>query len=135
MAKLRHIALAVRDLEESAKFYENAFGMERVRESDVAVMMSDGVMSLALLYLPTNENTEPDERGRQFIGLHHMGFLTDDMATACAHVEAAGGTFHGHVKNVGVGEGNEAKYLDPNGIVLDVANHLHREKSWCEPDS
>lgn len=37
MTKLRHIALAVKDLQESAKFYEEAFGMKRVRESDVAV--------------------------------------------------------------------------------------------------
>jgi catechol 2,3-dioxygenase-like lactoylglutathione lyase family enzyme len=36
MAKLRHIALSVKDLQESATFYEEAFGMERVRESDVA---------------------------------------------------------------------------------------------------
>ena len=49
MAKLRHIAIAVRDLEETAKFYEEAFGLERVRQSDVAVMMSDGVVSLAIL--------------------------------------------------------------------------------------
>ena len=48
MAKLRHIALSVSDLQKSAKFYEEAFGMERVRESNVAVMLSDGVVSLAL---------------------------------------------------------------------------------------
>ena len=33
MAKLRDLALIVKDLEESAKFYENAFRMERVRQS------------------------------------------------------------------------------------------------------
>ena len=44
MAKLRHLALSVKDLEESAKFYESAFGMERVRQSDVAIMLSDGVV-------------------------------------------------------------------------------------------
>ena len=33
MGKLRHIALAVPDIGASAKFYEQAFGMKRVRES------------------------------------------------------------------------------------------------------
>ena len=36
MAKLRHIALSVKDLEASAKFYEDAFEMKRMRQSDVA---------------------------------------------------------------------------------------------------
>ena len=86
MGKLRHIALSVRDLEEAAKCYEDAFGMQRVRQSDVAVMMSDGVVSLALLHLQSNDNA-PDERGSDFIGIHHLGFLVDDMDEACATIE------------------------------------------------
>ena len=49
MAKLRHIAIAVPDIQATAKFYETSFGMHRVRESNVAVMLSDGVMSLAII--------------------------------------------------------------------------------------
>ena len=37
MAKLRHIALAVPDIQATARFYESSFGMQRVRESDHAV--------------------------------------------------------------------------------------------------
>ena len=44
MAKLRHLALSVQDLEASAKFYEDAFGMERIRQSKVAIILSDGVV-------------------------------------------------------------------------------------------
>lgn len=129
MGKLRHIALSVRDLEEAAKFYEKAFGMERVRQSDVAVMMSDGVVSLALLHLQSNDNA-PDERGSDFIGIHHLGFLVDDMDEACAAVEKAGGDYHGQVKNVGAGRQYERKYRDPNGVVFDVASKEHAESSW-----
>ena len=81
MAKLRHIALSVKDLEESAQFYESAFGMERVRQSKVAIMLYDGVVSLALLHLRSNDNA-PDERGPDYIGMHHMGFLVDDVPEA-----------------------------------------------------
>ena len=46
MAKLRHIAIACDDLEATAKFYEDVFGMERVgtSESSIAdgVYLSDG---------------------------------------------------------------------------------------------
>ena len=132
MAKLRHIALSVNDLEASAKFYEEAFGMERVRQSDVAIMMSDGVVSLALLHLRSNDNA-PDERGPDYIGLHHMGFLVDDVPGAAAEVEAAGGTYHGQILNVGDGPDYERKYRDPNGVVIDVTSKEHADASWRVP--
>ena len=117
MAKLRHIALSVKNLEASANFYEKAFGMERVRQSDVAIMLSDGVVSLALLHLQSNDNA-PDERGPDYIGLHHMGFLVDDVSESRARVEDAGGTYHGQIKNVGSGPEFERKYRDPDGVFL-----------------
>ncbi|MDA1323890.1 MAG: VOC family protein [Proteobacteria bacterium] len=132
MAKLRHLALSVKDLEASAKFYEDAFGMERVRQSKVAIMLSDGVVSLALLHLRSNDNA-PDERGPDYIGLHHMGFLVDDVPTASAAVEGAGGTYHGQILNVGKGPESERKYRDPNGIVIDVTSKEHADSSWRVP--
>ena len=132
MNKLRHIALSVKDLQESAKFYEEAFGMKRVRESNVAVMMSDGVVSLALLDLRKNDNA-PDERGPDYIGLHHMGFLVDDVPGASATVEAAGGAYHGQILNVGNGPESERKYRDPNGVVVDVTSAEHATSSWRVP--
>jgi catechol 2,3-dioxygenase-like lactoylglutathione lyase family enzyme len=132
MTKLRHIALSVKDLQESAKFYEEAFGMKRVRESNVAVMMSDGVVSLALLDLRKNDNA-PDERGPDYIGLHHMGFLVEDVLEASATVEAAGGSYHGQILNVGKGADYERKYRDPNGVVLDVTSKEHADTSWRVP--
>ncbi len=132
MPKLRHIALAVKDLQESAKFYEEAFGMRRVRESKVAVMMSDGVVSLALLDLNKNNNA-PDERGNDYVGLHHMGFMVDDVPEAAGAVEGAGGEYFGQIKNVGKGADYERKYRDPNGVVIDVTGPEHVASSWKVP--
>ncbi len=132
MAKLRHIALSVSDLQTSAKFYEEAFGMERVRESDVAVMLSDGVVSLALLCLEKNDNA-PDERGSGYRGLHHMGFLVDSVPEQSEMVEAAGGKYHGQILNVGAGEEFERKYRDPDGVVIDVSSPEHATSSWRVP--
>ncbi|MEK9847641.1 MAG: VOC family protein [Alphaproteobacteria bacterium] len=132
MAKLRHIALSVSDLQKSAKFYEEAFGMERVRESNVAVMLSDGVVSLALLSLEKNDNA-PDERGPSYRGLHHMGFLVDDVPESSQKVEAAGGRYHGQILNVGAGADFERKYRDPDGVVIDVTSPQHATSSWRVP--
>ncbi len=132
-AKLRHIAFAVNDLERSALFYENAFGLERVRQSDVAIMMTDGVMSVALLHLPTNNNTEQDERGRDFIGLHHVGFLVDDLDATCSAVEHNGGAYHGQIHNVGKGPETERKYRDPDGIIFDMVIPEHATTVWRVP--
>lgn len=132
MAKLRHIALSVKDLEASAQFYENAFDMKRVRQSDVAIMLSDGVVSLALLHLHSNDNA-PDERGPDYTGLHHMGFLVEDMTSSCDAVEAAGGTFHGQILNVGGGPQFERKYRDLDGVVIDVTSKEHADSSWKIP--
>ncbi len=132
MAKLRHIAISARDLETTAQFYEKAFNMERVRQSKVAIMLSDGVVSLAILHLRSNDNA-PDERGPDYIGLHHMGFLVDDVPTASEAVEEAGGKYHGQIQNVGDGPEFERKYRDPNGVVLDVTSKEHATSSWRVP--
>ncbi len=49
MAKLRHLAIAVKDPEKAAKFFEEAFGMTRAGNAMRGVYMSDGVMNVALL--------------------------------------------------------------------------------------
>jgi catechol 2,3-dioxygenase-like lactoylglutathione lyase family enzyme len=132
MAKLRHVALSVDDPDAAAKFYEQAFDMKRVRESKFGVMMSDGTVSLALLNLRVNDNA-PDARGADFVGIHHLGFLVDDIDETCESVEDAGGEYHGQVKSVGKGPKYERKYRDPTGVVLDVATIEHAEASWCIP--
>ena len=73
MAKLRHIAIAVSNAAEAAKFYEHAFGMQRVRESTSAVLLSDGVISLAIL-----DNKESHE-ALGASGLHHFGVIADSV--------------------------------------------------------
>src|SRR5262249_1746500 len=53
MARLRHFAVVVRDLEKSAQFYEKVFGLKRVGRDDLefasGIYLSDGVINLALL--------------------------------------------------------------------------------------
>jgi catechol-2,3-dioxygenase len=101
--------------------------MQRVRESDVAVMLSDGVISLAII--DSNRNPNADNRA----GLHHMGFLVDDLATAADRVERNGGKYFSQIKGVGDGPQSERKYRDPNGIDFDIVNADHARKVWRIP--
>eukprot|EP01036_Dinobryon_divergens_P021012 gene21012-28834_t len=77
MAKLRHIAMAVPNPEEAAKFYIKTFGMTEVgkTESPIAsgVYLTDGTINLALLNYKTDE-AAGKERGKDYVGVHHVGF-------------------------------------------------------------
>ena len=126
MAKLRHIAITVDNMEKTAQFYEQAFEMKRVRQSPVAIMMSDGIMSLAIIH-SENQNAE----GRK--GLHHIGFLVDEMEAGASRVEESGAVYHGQIKGIGNGPKEERKYRDPNGIHFDVATREHAKRVWCIP--
>jgi catechol 2,3-dioxygenase-like lactoylglutathione lyase family enzyme len=119
--KLRHIAISVSDKEKAAKFYEETFGFERVSQSPVAIRLSDGVMNITLLQFETQEDAG-DERGKDFVGLHHFGIWVDDIDAITQGIEAHGGKYHqgptGHAP-----ANAEYKFRDLNGIVFDISTH------------
>jgi catechol 2,3-dioxygenase-like lactoylglutathione lyase family enzyme len=122
MAKLRHIALVVKDLEAAATFYEKIFEMTRAFEAPGrAIYLSDGLMNLALL---NGAHATPDPRRDQTYGTHHFGFRVDDIATVEAELAAAGATYS-HDLGDAKGMNYERKWYDPEGILFDVS-----EKGW-----
>jgi catechol 2,3-dioxygenase-like lactoylglutathione lyase family enzyme len=125
MAKLRHIAMVVEEIEKTAQFYEKSFGMERVRQTDTAIGLSDGVVSLVIIH-PSNVNMKGDSRR----GLHHLGFLVDDMDQESAKVEANGAVRHGGIINSERGTETERKYRDPNGQVFDLTSPEYARDFW-----
>src|ERR1700738_5607953 len=96
MARLRHFAVMVSDLEKSAKFYADVFGLKRVGQEKLdfaaAVYLTDGVINLALLNYFGKRGSGLDD-AKNFVGAHHFGFQVDDLAAAQERIEAAGGTF------------------------------------------
>ena len=144
MGKLRHIAIAVADPDATAKFYEQAFGMQRVRESASAVMLTDGVISLAVL----NNQTSHEALGHS--GLHHVGFIADSVDETAGSAERSGAVYADKAENVAKRFANrgqmqdgeviaearaqeQRKYVDPNGIKFDIVNALHARNSWRLP--
>ena len=110
--RLRHIAIIVPDPEESAKFFEHAFGMTRAGNARRGIYMSDGVMNVALL------KTEGDEKP----GLYHFGMWVDDLDEAEKKVTAAGGSYLAG-RPTSPNSFYEAKYRDPNGVVFDLTHN------------
>ena len=125
MAKLRHIAMQVPDLEKAAEFYEKVFDMERVAHGNTpfgnALMLSDGVINLALLNFP--EGTKGQINGPDWAGLHHFGFLVDDEDKTAKAIENNGGEYFTKLPEGIPGLQAEAKYKDPNGVVFDISAH------------
>ena len=94
MARIRHIALVVKDLEKTATFYEQALGLSRSEMSEGPtarrIYMSDGEVNLALLQYKSEVGsglTNPNE----FVGIHHFGFQCDDLEKQQKQIEKAGG--------------------------------------------
>lgn len=122
MGKLRHIALYADDIEATAGFYEKAFSMERVRQLDYVITLSDGLVSLAIVDARRNAS------GRK--GLDHIGFLVDDMEAVAARLEAGGGVHCGQIARSSPDSGIERKYRDPDGLVFDIATREHARTVW-----
>ena len=119
-ARIRHIALCVKDIKDTADFYEKAFGLKRtpIHEGKTAwnCYMSDGEVNLALLQYKSEDGSGVP---KGWVGIHHFGFQCDDLPAQQKQVEAAGGEFFfdlGEPED----DGFERKFKDPNGIVFDI---------------
>ena len=128
MARLRHFAIVVRDLEKSAKFYESVFDLKRVGQETLdlaaAIYLSDGVVNLALLNY-FGKRGSGIEDAKNFVGAHHFGFQVDDLTAAQQRIEAAGGTFFFDLGKDAEKENFERKFKDPDGIIFDITH-----KGW-----
>jgi catechol 2,3-dioxygenase-like lactoylglutathione lyase family enzyme len=123
MAKLRHVAVVVRDLEKATQFYEKAFDMKRAFANENAVYLTDGIMNLALLnYATVNRPGSKTADGR--LGIHHMGFRVDDLKEAQEKVESLGATFAFDLGDPN-GMNFERKFHDLEGMIFDIS-----EKGW-----
>jgi methylmalonyl-CoA/ethylmalonyl-CoA epimerase len=124
--KLRHIAITCPDPWKEADFYMKAFGMTKVGETDSTlargVYVSDGTINIAFLNYKTDWAAGED-RGKDFYGLHHVGFWVDNVEQSKRELEAAGGTYMMGEVPVKGNTFYEVKYRDPMGVVIDITDH------------
>ena len=124
MAKLRHLALATADPEATATFYREAFGFREVAHVDTrfaaGIFLTDGTLNLAVLRFKDDQLG----RGTDYVGLHHIGFVVEDLDETLRRLDALGARCL-------VGKPDEpqaffeVKYVGPDGVVLDIS-----EQPW-----
>jgi len=84
--KMDHIAIVVKDVDETAKVYKDMFGFEVVSTMDMpggqakAVTMSCGDITLEFFQPLTESGQFADFLKETGGGLHHISFGTDDIA-------------------------------------------------------
>jgi catechol 2,3-dioxygenase-like lactoylglutathione lyase family enzyme len=116
---LTHIHLAVRDLDQSLRFYRGVFGMEEIfREGEGMIFLrTPGAADTVTLRRSASSDDRPGDGG----GIGHFGFrLVDeeDLDRAVEEVELAGGRL---VRRGEHPDGQPFAYVtDPNGYVIEL---------------
>ncbi|MCX7315118.1 MAG: VOC family protein [Alphaproteobacteria bacterium] len=135
MARLRHIAVVVKDLDKAVDFYSKVFEFRKIGREDLeigsAIYMSDGVINMALLNFSGKggEQASDLKEGSTFVGAHHFGIQVDDLAETQKRIEANGGKFFFDLGDERTGN-FERKFKDPDGVIFDVSKH-----GWQGTDS
>jgi methylmalonyl-CoA/ethylmalonyl-CoA epimerase len=99
--RIDHVGIAVRDLEQSAQFYESTFGLtvvsretneaQGVREAMLVVADGPNGGSYVQLLEPLAEDTPVGKfLARNGEGVHHIGYGVDDVAAALADLSGKG---------------------------------------------
>jgi len=131
MAKIKHIALSTQDVDKTAKFYIDVFGMKEIAKIDSpgarGYYLSDGDLNLAILNFK-NDAVAGVERGKDWSGIHHIGFQVENLEEIAEKLAAAGSAPRDDVNQaLGVGQyghrhGNvEVKYSGPDNVMVDVS--------------
>ena len=128
--KIDHIAIAVNDVEASAKIYQKALGIDEIVFETVE---SEGVKVAILpmengrieLIQPTNDESSIkkflDKKGQ---GLHHMALETDNIEGEVERMEGCGVQFLGKVRPGSAG--TKVTFIHPKsleGVLAELCSH------------
>ena len=130
MAQIKHIAIATQDAEKTARFYQDVFGLREVAKLDgenaKGFFLSDGNINLAILDFQ-NDQVAGAEKGKDFSGIHHIGFEVESLEEIAEKMKAANAEPRHDINDalhVGMDShtGNvEIKYGGPDGVIIDAS--------------
>jgi methylmalonyl-CoA/ethylmalonyl-CoA epimerase len=128
--RIDHIAIAVTDVEESAKVYQEALG---VHEIEFETVETEGV-KVAIIHLengrielmqPTNDASPIkkflDKKGP---GLHHIALETDNIEDEVSRMEGCGIQFLGKIRPGSAG--TKVTFIHPkslSGVLAELCSH------------
>jgi lactoylglutathione lyase len=120
--KIVHIALKVKDMESSTKFYRDVFGFREVathrgapknEPGHVSRHMTDGVIDLALMVYDSEDAPEAQLSGTGPC-IHHWGAEVDDIKVAAEKIKELGGEIMSPL-DAGV-----VKFRAPDGTIAEL---------------
>src|SRR5207247_10023178 len=126
MPKIKHIAISTQDVDKTAKYYIEVFGMKEIARVDspgaTGYYLSDGDLNLAILNFK-NDQVAGVERGKGYSGIHHIGFQVESLEAIAEKLAGAGAPLRDDINEaLGVGQarrpaGNDAeKARGPGGV-------------------
>ena len=133
VARFDQIGVAVRSVDDAARFLKEAFGIEclilqmpraraLLRGREVEFVTRIGIARVGALDLELMEIVEGDHIVREYLekhgpGLHHLGIYVDDLNAAVAHWRTAGRTL---VQMTSHPDGIGTAYLDTERELGDL---------------
>ena len=128
--KIDHIAIAVNDVEASAKVYQKALGIDEIEFETVE---SEGV-KVAIIPMENGrielmQPTKDDSQIKKFLdkkgpGLHHMALETDNIDGEVERMEGCGVQFLGKVRPGSAG--TKVTFIHPKsleGVLAELCSH------------
>ena len=109
MPQLRQLVIATAEPSRLAEFYQNVFELDKIEEAHGAVLLSDGVFSLALVTKPRSEQR----------GLKQLGFETvrvESLGKKLAHIKMQDSSLVPVESLTGV----EFELRDPDGNTVGI---------------
>jgi glyoxylase I family protein len=121
---VHHLALTVRDVKESAAFYQEILGFQHMLDLGPRTLLSNGTLILGLTPPPDPTRADPaDQFDENRIGLDHLSFQVENRAKLEEAVELFDkhGIAHGQVTDLGEAFGMHIlAFRDPNNIQLEL---------------
>jgi lactoylglutathione lyase len=123
MARIKHIAIRTHDIEQTASFYKEAFGLEQVGLGQNGIYLTDGHLNIAILKYRNEIDGETIK-----LGIDHVGFQVDDLEATLAKISSLGGKALAEQREVTPADPSrpqsyyEIKCIGPDDQVIDVSS-------------
>ena len=128
--KIDHVAIAVNNVDEAAKEYQQALG---IKEVEFETVETEGVR-VAILHLKDSrielmEPTREDSPIKKFLtsrgeGLHHIAFETDGIESEVDRMKECGIRFLGEIRPGS--RGTKVTFIHPkslHGVLAELCSH------------
>lgn len=117
-----HVALAVRDVRSSARWYAEVLGLQRLHEDvwgDHPAIIGNGTTSIALFPI---EAEQPKPRpGRDTVSMRHLAFRVDRANFTAAKASLSGRGIDYTEQHHGICE--SIYFFDPDGHELEITTY------------